>query len=106
MAVAKQVVDVERTNGDWIDVDDLNGNRYRYVASENEVGDSPHIVAELLPNGAIRTVLARDEKGVALLRQDEDGLPSRVVVSYPSGIHMGIATMSHWIGNREYLLKV
>jgi hypothetical protein len=84
MAIAKIVGDVEPIGLDWLLVEDVDGNRWRYTKRGRADFDATvHIDGEVVGTG-FRAVLVRDADGTAILRQDGPGLPQKIVVNHLS----------------------
>jgi hypothetical protein len=106
MAIALHVGDVERERLDWLDVVADDGKVYRYQRGENVDLDTPaHLEGHYLGGVTIRAVLARDPDRRPLLRQDEEGLPRTLVVTYIAPTPATPGTLaSYWEGKVEYSL--
>lgn len=81
MSFATAIEDVERTDLDWLDVRDSNGHLTTYVKYDGAPNAGVvHVTYCLVPGPQFRPVLTLDRDGTVLLRQDEPGLPDRIVV--------------------------
>jgi hypothetical protein len=104
MSVAKQVLNVETTNLDWLEIEDEEGKVYRYLKGKTVPDGSPvHVTWDL--NGiAMRAKVARGTDGKVLLRQDDPGLPQQINVYYTTPLQFtpGTATRSGWQSILEY----
>ena len=103
MAVAKQVSDVERAALAWLEIEDEDGAKYRYVKRGLAPGGAPlHVAWEYL-GGPLRAKLVRGVDGKPVLRQDGPGLPAKIVVDYIELTAIPGAPASGGWGNRlEY----
>jgi hypothetical protein len=105
MATAKTVGEVEREKLEWLMIEDTDGKKYRYEKREGREAlahdTQPHVLGDYVGGERITAKLARDPEGVALLKQEEEGLPEWIVVEYvtPAGGGHGIAW---WSGNVAY----
>jgi hypothetical protein len=82
MSVAKTVGNVEPQLL-WLEIEDEDGGVWKY----HKRGPAPsgavcHVSHQWHGGSQIRAALARDAKGQAILRQDEPGLPKKIVVDY------------------------
>ena len=103
MAIATKVLECEYKNMKLLTIQDDTGAVWRYAQRGNlELDTAPHVKREYYPP-VIRAVLVRDANGVAILRQDNPGLPAKIVVDHilPSS-HGPMSGMSHWQGKAEY----
>ena len=80
MAIAKQVLDYEPTGVDWLKIEDDTGKVWRYDCTEETNLTSPPHVFCGLDEGRLTVKLACRRDGKAVLRQDEPGLPERIIV--------------------------
>lgn len=103
MAVAKQVSDVERTALAWLEIEDEDGAKYRYSKKDlNSDGASCHVGWEYT-GGPLRAKLIREDDGTPVLRQDEPGLPEKIVVDFIELSAMpGVPVISGWGGRYDY----
>lgn len=105
MATAVKVTKVERTKLDWLMIEDDEGNEWKYVKSaEAPNAKVIHVFHQPLGNGGFQARVAKNDKGEAILRQDETGLPETIVVDHAtgSGVAPGIPMLSWWSGPVEY----
>lgn len=105
MATAVKVTQVERTKLDWLMIEDDDGKEWKYVKG----ADAPnaktiHVTHRPLGDGGFQALIARNEKGEAVLRQDEAGLPDTIIVDYATGGGVGpaVPVLSWWAGPVEY----
>lgn len=103
MAVAKQVSDVEHTSLAWLEIEDEEGTKYRYAKKGPAPDGATLQVAWEFTGGPLRAKLVRDDDGRPVLRQDEPGLPSKIVVDYIAlNARAGAAVVSGWENRLEY----
>jgi hypothetical protein len=106
MAMAKDIVDGdkgERSKIGWLVIEDSDGKRWRYIkGSKAQSAATVHIHVHL--NGKLEILV--DSLGQPLLRQNEPGLPSSMVVRFESGLGAGVApglgVIAQWAGSDAY----
>ena len=79
MAVAKQVTQVEPVALNWIEIEDEDGAKYRYVKKGDCLDMAVRHVIRVFGGGA---KIVRDNTVQVLLRQDGPGLPNKIVIEH------------------------
>lgn len=103
MAIAKIVRDVEPSSLEWLNIEDTDGNVWRYARKGNADPDASVDVDGEFQGNTIRAVLVRGADGTAMLRQDGPGLPEKIVVDYVSPAPPGpLPMVVFWKGKVQF----
>lgn len=103
MSVATKVLNTH-PQLQWLEIEDSDGGVWRYTkGGPAPAGDVVHVGWDFRPPSVLVAKLVRDEKGEALLRQDDPGLPDKIVVDFTEMLVMPGAPMpAGWGQKLEY----
>ena len=81
MSFATRIIEVERTQADWLTIEDDDDRVYHYAKRGiADVKLPAHIDCLCVPGKPALAALVRDAKGKTILRQDSKGLPDKIGV--------------------------
>jgi hypothetical protein len=84
MAVARAVTSWDRSTFAWVGIEDEDGVSHHYDKAKHSPDEHVvHVSYGFDTTGAVQTLgLVRGSDGKPILRQDEPGLPPKIVVEY------------------------
>ena len=87
MAIAQVVLDCEPQGVAWLRIKDDAGDVWQYNRTKETAPTAPpHVGFDVDASGGLRLALVRGEDRVAILRQDEPGLPEKIIVEILEGV--------------------